>query len=316
KHTGLIGPLQCQLRNHGFYSAPVTGKWNQATTTALQKFEKAVGLPNYQTATRRVWTALAVHGMKWRELRAGMSQPAGQLVALARSLNAAIGASLHGTGYFGDLTKRAVLQFKKQVFGHGNGVVGKNTWAALQAGKIGALDPSARIAARSARTDVAPRVAADDAAAPSASASPTDAPTPSAAPSPSSSATGPVTAAPSQTASTTPTAPASEATDKPVAHDAADHSLPAHELALGAGANPARSSASGIKPPTRKAAPVRPAVLQARVPDMVPSTHSAKADAAISTRALVFQQLPLVFGNLDVETTRACMLFFPWIGGK
>jgi hypothetical protein len=79
-----------------------------------------------------------------------------------------------------------------------------------------------------------------------------------------------------------------------------------------AAGDPARSSASGIKAPTRKAAPERPVVLRDRVPVM----HPAPATAAprVNPMALLTRQLRQVLVNVDVETDRAFRLFIPWLG--
>lgn len=384
KHPGYTGTLQCLLRRAGVYEKTVTGDWNKATNAALHTFQKSIGIPVRNAATRRAWTALLVHGIKPTTLRFGDSRPGRAVISLARALNAAVGAGLHGTGYFGEITRGAVKRYNRQVLGKRSGVVRKPTWHALKKGRVGRL-ASKRVVGRlaalgtdtpkdatfsgSSRPTTASPSASPGATAP-AGKQDTKAPGTDPTPSPSAFATAPLdspdaptgstatpgtesssaspTASPSARhtasasspaathatgsagASKAPEAKPAGSTDTaasdgghvetyaekhPVTRAAIEHAVADADLPENAG-NPPRSSASGIKAPTRKAAPVRPAVLQAQMPVMDPVPAAARTDAgspALTARMLLARQLPQVFTNLDVETTRACHLFFPWL---
>ncbi|MGN6253181.1 MAG: glycoside hydrolase domain-containing protein [Marmoricola sp.] len=154
-HRELVGVAQCLLHRQGFYRPRPTGVWDSSTTTALRRFEAHTGLRRSSTVSRSAWTALLSAGTRGATLRIGATRPHRDLVALARALDAAIGAHLHATGYFGPLTKRAVRHYQRRVLGHATGVVGPATWRALHHGRIPAAVPqrSGRVIAP---TDTAP----------------------------------------------------------------------------------------------------------------------------------------------------------------
>jgi len=162
----LVSAAQCLLRQHRLYTGSVTGHWNQATTNAVRRFQHSVGLPEQSAVDNHTWTALLSAGYG-TTLRLGSSRPTKSVVALARALNAAANAGLHGTGYFGDLTRAALVRYQQGVFGHANGVADARTWAVLHRGRVPAPKTVSRTTARPAQPARA------------ATASPTAAPQPS-----------------------------------------------------------------------------------------------------------------------------------------
>jgi hypothetical protein len=143
----LVSAAQCLLRQHRFYTGSVTGRWNRATTEALHRFQHSVELPEQAAVDNHTWTALLSAGYG-TTLRLGSSRPTNSVVALARALNAAANAGLHGTGYFGDLTRAALVRYQRGVLGRANGVADARTWAALHRGRVPARKTASRTTAR------------------------------------------------------------------------------------------------------------------------------------------------------------------------
>jgi peptidoglycan hydrolase-like protein with peptidoglycan-binding domain len=256
--TTMVGIAQCLLHQQSFYAPRPTGHWNRATTTALRRFEAHVGLPATTTVSRSAWTALLSAGTRNATLRVGSSRPRHDVLALARALDAAIGARLHATGYFGTLTRTAVRHYQRLVLGRATGVVGPATWSALHHGRVPVSSP---------------RVTAGRVVSPDSATTPSTAPSP--APSPASS-TGP-TASPSTVPSRTGGRAARPAV--PSSEPSSSHAIAGNpDAATGAGDD----SASGIQPPVQAPAPARPARERLRTPVLVPSpapTESPSADA-------------------------------------
>jgi len=170
--AALVIAAQCRLRQVHVYTGKVTGAWDNATATAVRAFQRSVGLPQSSLIDSHTWTALLSAGYD-ANVRLGSSKPLAGLVALARALNAASRADLHGTGYFGDLTRAAVLRYQRLLFGSGSGVATAQTWTALHHGRT--------VAPPTVKARVSARASDEPSASPTASpsASPTASPTPS-----------------------------------------------------------------------------------------------------------------------------------------
>ncbi|MGH3413141.1 MAG: glycoside hydrolase domain-containing protein [Marmoricola sp.] len=314
-----IGALQCLLRQQDEYHATVTGTWNKATTTALHAFESKVDLPTSAAASRSVWTALlsadagdntlrkgdgktTVAGKHGKQETVGNGNYVDDVLALARSLNAADQAGLHGTGYFGTLTGRAVKAYQTEVFGKSKatGIVDAKTWQALQAGKPLQKAPAGLSA---------PRTTSPSPTAEPSSPQPSPEPTQASQPKP----------RPEQQ----PKHQAPQGTGGH--HDAA---LSGHGTGASRGSDSDVSTAAGIKPPTGTPKPAKPANRQRDVPNMeqpgAASTPAPVADAPMNTQAqaphavaphlsaYLLNQVQEVFASLNDSMRHLDLTLFYW----
>ncbi len=275
---------QCLLRRAKLYTGKVDGVWTPQLTTGLRSFQRSVGLPQRSWLDNRTWTALLSAGFA-PSLRMGSSQPVPALLALARALNAAAGAQLHGTAYFGELTRTALIRYQRALFGKGSGVADARTWAALHHGEVipgTAVRP--RVEAGQATTATTP--------APSASA------TPDASPS----------VTPSPTASATPTTgPGTDPATVPVAPGATDPALsvkPAHKVS---------QRAIGVQAPTHKGAPALPKARQLTVPQMVPHAAPVTPVRAPLFSTALQSRMWTMMNLLDTHAQDVVAAFAPWL---
>ena len=291
-HSGpaLVIAAQCLLRRQHLYTGKVNGVWTTATTTALRSFQRSAKLYQRNWINNHTWTALLSAGFGAR-VHLGSSKPVHGLLALARALNAASGAGLHGTAYFGPLTKKALVRYQRAVLGKGkgSGVANARTWKALHHGRV---LPAATTRAR---------VSSAQTAKPTTNASAT----PSANPTPSASATTPST-------TTQPSAPASTdsaAFAPPVASGAHDPALDAPP------SRKVSQRAIGVKAPVRKAAPALPKARQLTVPKMVPHAATVAPVRTPLFSTALQSRMWSVMDLLNEHAQDVVTALMPWLAG-
>lgn len=109
-----------------------TGEFDQGTTDATKAFQTEVGLEASGTLDAHTWTALLSAG-DTPVLSNGSSGSA--VSRLQRALTAALGKTVGIDGAFGPNTEAAVTEYQTNAGLDADGVVGEQTWGALQAGK-------------------------------------------------------------------------------------------------------------------------------------------------------------------------------------
>lgn len=128
----LVQAAQCLLKGAGFDPKSFKGEFDADTAAAVQGFQAAVGLTASGEVDAHTWTALLSHGST-PTLQDGSSGTAVQ--RLQRALTAALGTTVAIDGLFGPDTTAAVEQYQSSRHLTADGIVGPNTWGALQAGK-------------------------------------------------------------------------------------------------------------------------------------------------------------------------------------
>ncbi|WP_158881007.1 peptidoglycan-binding protein [Amycolatopsis anabasis] len=135
---GAAGPevkaAQCLLRaaGHDTGAGDPSGTFDAGTTSAAKQFQAKIGLPSTGVVDAHTWTALLSRGAT-PQVQDGSS---GEAVSrVQRALNAAVGAALNVDGQFGPKTTAAVKSYQGARGLGADGIVGANTWKALQSGK-------------------------------------------------------------------------------------------------------------------------------------------------------------------------------------
>ncbi|WP_246843285.1 peptidoglycan-binding protein [Allokutzneria sp. NRRL B-24872] len=129
-----VKAAQCVLRANGFSTGEgdPTGALDAATTAAVSKFQTAKGLTATGTVDVKTWTALLSAGST-PQVQDGSSGDA--VSRVQRALNAAVAAKLNIDGQFGANTTAAVQRYQSARGLGADGIVGANTWKALQSGR-------------------------------------------------------------------------------------------------------------------------------------------------------------------------------------
>ncbi|ROT31861.1 peptidoglycan-binding protein [Micromonospora sp. HM5-17] len=134
--TGATGPAveaaEYLVQQAGQRPGPVDGVYDAATASAVTAYRQARGLPAGDTVDRRVWTALLAAGSTPTLQR---NSTGTNVRRLQRALTAALGRTVAIDGIFGPDTERAVRDYQSSRGLDVDGIVGRNTWAALQAGR-------------------------------------------------------------------------------------------------------------------------------------------------------------------------------------
>jgi peptidoglycan hydrolase-like protein with peptidoglycan-binding domain len=130
----LVKAAQCLLTAAGFPTGAngPTGTFDETTASAAKQFQAKVGLEQTGSVDLHTWTALLSRGSV-PQVQDGASGEA--VLRLQRALNAALNAGLTVDGDFGPKTTDAVKRYQSAQGLAADGIVGKNTWTALQAGK-------------------------------------------------------------------------------------------------------------------------------------------------------------------------------------
>ena len=294
--AALVIAAQCLLHREHLYTGKVDGVWTSAMTTALRSFQRSVKLPQRSWIDNRTWTALLSAGFG-AKVHLGSKKPVHGLLALARALNAAAGAKLHGTGYFGPLTKKALVRYQRAILGKSSGVANARTWKALHNGRV--LPLPKKPAARTEAGRMQPRVSVEPTI-PAATATPGSTPT------------TPSSAQPTPSADPTSESPASQGTEPPAT---------APPVAAGAGdpalsATPSRRISQrsiGVKAPVHKAAPALPKAHQLAVPRMVPKAATATPVRTPLFSTVLQSRMWSIMDLLDSRTREAVTALLPWL---
>ena len=139
--------LQYLLRNRGFYSAKVDGKFGTVTESAVRNFQRAKGLKEDGIVGPQTWTPLLLRlkrGDRGDAVRAaqimlrGFVGHSGQRPFIGQETDGVLGAS----------TRANIIKYQKGWAANGNvtlndslvadGVIGARTWAALLGADFGA----------------------------------------------------------------------------------------------------------------------------------------------------------------------------------
>lgn len=133
--TGATGDevlaAECLLLRQGHLEA-ADGTYDEATSAAASAFQTSVGLTASGSVDAATWTALLSAGTQ-PFLQNGSTGP--DVERLQRSLIAALGTALDIDGDFGPITEAAVRDYQTSRSLGVDGLVGGETWTALQSGK-------------------------------------------------------------------------------------------------------------------------------------------------------------------------------------
>ncbi|MFD4949089.1 peptidoglycan-binding protein [Streptomyces sp. NPDC058239] len=126
-----VKAVQQLLSEQGYVVGAVDGSFGQATQNAVMAYQANHGLTADGVVGDRTWTALLSAGAT-TTLKQGDSGDG--VKRLQRSLTAALGSTVSIDGSFGQATVTAVRSYQASRGLTADGIVGANTWAALQAG--------------------------------------------------------------------------------------------------------------------------------------------------------------------------------------
>jgi peptidoglycan hydrolase-like protein with peptidoglycan-binding domain len=128
----VVKAAQYLLLVRGHDAGQVDGIWGPRSALAAKSFQASVGLAADGLVGRRTWTALLSAGSRPTLSR----DAAGQDVRrLQRALTAALGRTVSIDGQFGAGTETAVRDYQRSRGLSADGVVGPQTWDALQHGR-------------------------------------------------------------------------------------------------------------------------------------------------------------------------------------
>ncbi|MFF3685979.1 DUF6777 domain-containing protein [Streptomyces sp. NPDC002187] len=128
----LVAAAQCLLKAAGYDPGPADGEFGEVTAAAALSLQSDYRLQTLGVVGPKTWTVLLSHGAT-PELRAGSNGEA--VTRLQRALTAALGETVVIDGDFGTVTEKAVRSYQSSRGLEPDGVVGPQTWAALQAGQ-------------------------------------------------------------------------------------------------------------------------------------------------------------------------------------
>lgn len=128
----LVKAAQCLLQTAGSLPAgEPSGTFDAATEAAVKSFQTSVSLSATGVVDSHTWTALLAYGSR-PTLRSGASGP--DVSRLQRALTAALGRTVGIDGTFGPITEQAVEDYQTSRKLGVDGIVGSESWTALQAG--------------------------------------------------------------------------------------------------------------------------------------------------------------------------------------
>lgn len=136
--------LQTRLHQLGLYNGPISGKFDQATVTAVEQFQqRAHPADPAGVVGRSTKTALIAWGSRPRLTVAGAfggdkhaKVNPEDVKRLQRALASALNQDIKASGTFDAATFGAVVAYQSSVGLPPDGVVNDQVWAALQSGKI------------------------------------------------------------------------------------------------------------------------------------------------------------------------------------
>ncbi|MET9660041.1 N-acetylmuramoyl-L-alanine amidase [Streptomyces sp. NPDC006510] len=127
-----VKAVQQLLNDQGYAAGTVDGSFGPATKTAVTAYQAARGLDADGVVGARTWTALLSAGAT-PSLQQGASGDG--VKRLQRSLTAALGSTVGVDGSFGPATVTAVRSYQTSRGLNADGIVGPDTWTALQTGR-------------------------------------------------------------------------------------------------------------------------------------------------------------------------------------
>ncbi|MER6106392.1 peptidoglycan-binding protein [Streptomyces sp. NPDC001832] len=127
-----VKAVQQLLSEQGYMAGAVDGSFGPATRNAVMSYQATHGLTADGVVGDRTWTALLSAGPT-ATLKQGDSGDG--VKRLQRSLTAALGSTVGIDGSFGPATLTAVRSYQASRGLTADGIVGADTWAALQAGR-------------------------------------------------------------------------------------------------------------------------------------------------------------------------------------
>ncbi|MGW1407688.1 peptidoglycan recognition protein family protein [Streptomyces sp. NPDC002403] len=127
-----VKAVQQLLNEQGYDAGAVDGSFGPATRTAVTAYQSARGLSADGVVGARTWTALLSAGTT-PSLQQGASGDG--VKRLQRSLTAALGSTVGIDGSFGPATATAVRDYQTGRGLTADGIVGPDTWTALQTGR-------------------------------------------------------------------------------------------------------------------------------------------------------------------------------------
>jgi peptidoglycan hydrolase-like protein with peptidoglycan-binding domain len=134
-HRGSSGApvraAQCLLKQRGLYDHRLTTAFGRTAARATGAFQRKHELRVSRSVNAATWTALLAAGPTPLVKRGSVSD---RVRFLQRSLVAALGRQLRVDGVYGPGTAAAVRSYQRRVGLEANGIAGRGTWKALQAG--------------------------------------------------------------------------------------------------------------------------------------------------------------------------------------
>lgn len=126
-----IAKLQRLLRLHGYRQVAIDGEFDAKTQQAVLDFQQRWHLPTSGIATPETWLLLRrILIQPAIELQEGECAPA--VIELQRLLQLHDFTYIIVNGYFGPMTKAAVMNFQNQQELPVTGIVTAETWSALR----------------------------------------------------------------------------------------------------------------------------------------------------------------------------------------
>jgi peptidoglycan hydrolase-like protein with peptidoglycan-binding domain len=129
---GLVSAAQCLLRSAGSDPGVYDGTFGASTEQAVRSFQTSKSLTADGVVGSRTWTALLSAGTT-PTLQQGSTGEA--VRRLQRALTSALARTVSIDGNFGPLTKQAVIDYQSSRGLGADGIVGAQTWGALQGGR-------------------------------------------------------------------------------------------------------------------------------------------------------------------------------------
>jgi hypothetical protein len=128
-----VKAAQCLLKQKRVYDGRVHGRYDRATVRAVRAFQRDRTLRVTGTMTAPTWTVLLAEGRNTLVKRGSVGDAVRRV---QRGLTAALDRKVAVTGVFGKGTTSAVMRYQGARGLPRTGVVGPETWAELEAGRL------------------------------------------------------------------------------------------------------------------------------------------------------------------------------------